>query len=224
MNNKILSAVLVVGIATTGFAGISAANEGLLGDNIEQRVDTLESKIQERVWGDGKRGFGKRKWLKNLTDAEKLALESMSDEEKQVFFEAKKAEKKAQKEVRKAVVDKLIAGESLSSSEEDIRLEALAKIEERSGKKSKPGADIIAKVLAGDELTADEQAELIQMQADRVEREAQRAIIEPIKEKQKAGEQLTEEEQSILDAAKAERKQKKRWGKKGNRGNKEAQR
>jgi hypothetical protein len=49
MNNKILSAVLVVGIATTGFAGISAANEGLLGDNIEQRVDTLESKIQERV-------------------------------------------------------------------------------------------------------------------------------------------------------------------------------
>jgi len=45
MNNKIVSVVLVVGIATTGFAGISAANEGVFGENVEQKIDAIESKF-----------------------------------------------------------------------------------------------------------------------------------------------------------------------------------
>jgi len=217
MNNKILSVVLVAGIATTGFAGISAANEGLLGDEIEQRVDTLEAKFQEKVWIDGKRGHGKRKGLKNLTDEEKLALESMTDEEKQAFFETKKAEKVAQKEAKKAVIDKLVAGETLSAEEEVLRQEIADKI--ASGEKSKPGADIIAKIVNGETLTADEQTQFAEMQAQKAERAAQRELLQPIFEKKKAGEELTADEQALLDEAKANRGDKKGKGRKGERGN-----
>lgn len=142
----------------------------------------------------------------------------MTDEEKKAFFEVKKAEMKAQKEAKKAVVDKLIAGESLTADEEALRLEALSKIEERSGKRSKPGADIIAKVLAGDELSADEQTQLAEMQARHAEKEAQRAILKPIRDKVDAGEELTEEEQTILDEAKQKRKERKKGGRDGRKG------
>ena len=214
MNNKILSVVLVVGIASTWFAGLSSANSGSnLGSsntNIEQGVDKKQYK-----WNH----YGKRKWLKNLTDEEKTALEVMSDDEKQAFFEAKKAEMKAAKEAKKAVVDKLVAGEALTASEEATRLEALAKIEERSAKRSKPWADIIAKILAGDELTAAEQEDFLEMREERAEKEARRAIIEPIMEKKKAGEELTADEQALLDEYKSERKGKRGHGK-GQRGEK----
>lgn len=132
MNNKILSVVLVVGIAATGFAGISAADEGLFGEEMEKRIDALEDRFEARFDFDGEKRsqFGKRKGLKHLTDEEKTALESMTDEEKQAFFEGKKAEKKAEKEARKAVVDKLVAGESLTSAEETLRLEMLEKVSE----------------------------------------------------------------------------------------------
>lgn len=49
MNNKIVSVVLVAGIATTGFAGISAANEGKMGKNIENKVDFAESSLKEKL-------------------------------------------------------------------------------------------------------------------------------------------------------------------------------
>lgn len=52
MNNKLLTVVLVAGIATTGFAGISAANEGLLGENIENKVDSIESSFEKRFDGE----------------------------------------------------------------------------------------------------------------------------------------------------------------------------
>ena len=45
----------------------------------------------------------------------------MSDSEKQAFFEAKKTEMKAQKEASKAVIVKLINGESLTAAEETTR-------------------------------------------------------------------------------------------------------
>jgi len=202
MNNKILSLILVVGIASTWFAGISAANSGLLWEDIEQRVDAMESKL--------KSGKG----MKHLTDDEKASLESMTDDEKTVFFTAKKEEKKAEKQAWKAVVDKLINGETLTADEEAIRLEILAKIEERSGKHSKSGAEIIAKILAWDELTSDEEIELAQMQEKQAKREAQRAIIEPIKAKLQAGETLSDEEQVTLYEMKKSRGDKKGHGKK----------
>ncbi len=78
MNNKILSVILVAGIATTGFAGISAANTGdtLREGNSQIREliqkeksgetltaeeqATLETAKQNRSEG-GHKGFGKRK-------------------------------------------------------------------------------------------------------------------------------------------------------------------
>jgi len=210
MNNKILSVILVAGIATTGFAGISSANTGTTLSDVTEKI---ESGVESLTHSGEK--FGKRKGLKNLTDDERLALESMSNEQKQAFFAEKKAEMTAQKEAGKAVVDKLINGESLTADEEATRLELLAKIEERSGSHSKPGAEVIAKVLAGDELTDEDQATLAEMQEKRAEREAQKAILEPIKAKLEAGETLTSEEQAVLDEMKANKSERK--GQRGNR-------
>jgi len=126
----------------------------------------------------------------------------MSDEEKKEFFEAKKAEMIAEKETAKAVIDKLINGESLSAAEEAIRGELLMKIEDDESPR-RDGGDLIAKILAGDALTADEEAQLAEMQAKHAERDAQKALLEPIKAKLKAGEELTEEEQATLDEIKS---------------------
>lgn len=210
MNNKILTVVLITGITATGFAGISAANEGVFGEDIEQRVDALEEKLD--FDGEKKSKFGKRKGLKNLTEEEKLALESMSDDEKKAFFDAKKEEMKANKEAKKAIIDALIAGESLTADQEAQRLEMLSEMEERivDAKELKPGAEIIMKVLAGDELTDDELSELSSMQEKQAEREAKREILAPIKEKLQAGEDLTDEEQAIWDEHKQQRWEKRK--------------
>jgi len=220
MNNKILTVVLVAGIATTWFAGISAANSGSLSfwnkaeirELLEKAESWVELTTDEQATLDAAKAMKAEKWAKhggkrkggwNLTDEEKTALEAMSDEEKQEFFEAKKAEMKADKEAAKAVIDKLVAGESLTAAEEATRLEMLAKIEENTGKHSKQWSEIIAKILAGDELSADEQTQLETMQAKHAEREAQKAIMQPIRDKVDAGEELTDEEQATLDEAKA---------------------
>jgi hypothetical protein len=54
--------------------------------------------------------------MNNLTDEEKISLETMSDEDKKEFFEAKKTEQqaakveqKAQRDSREAVIDSLLA-------------------------------------------------------------------------------------------------------------------
>jgi len=130
----------------------------------------------------------------------------MSDDEKKAFFTAKKEEMKAEKEAKKVIIDKLVAGESLTAAEESTRLEMIAMMEEKSTSgKMKAGSAVVAKILAGDELTAEEQSEYAEMQAKHTEREAQKAILEPIKEKMKAGEALTDAEQATLNEAKASR-------------------
>lgn len=221
MNNKILSVVLVAGIASTGFAGISAANSGALdfGDKTEIRELFLKAKSGETLTADeqstldtakenrGEKGAkhgGKRKGGGNLTDEEKTSLESMTDDEKQAFFDAKKETMNAEKEASRAVVAKLINGESLTADEEVTRLGVLAKLESRSweGKEIREWSELIIKVLAGDELTADDEAALAEKQEKHAEREASRAIIEPIKAKLDAGEELSDEEQTVLDEMK----------------------
>ena len=107
----------------------------------------------------------------------------MTDEEKQAFFDTKKAERQAQMEAGKAVINKLIAGESLTADEEALRLEMLAKIEE--GKHQRNNADIIAKVLAGDALTQAEETELVEMQEKHAERQAEKAKIEAMSEQER---------------------------------------
>ena len=55
------------------------------------------------------------------------------------------------------------------------------------------------------------------MQTKHAEREAQKAIMEPIKAKLDAGETLSDEEQSVLDEMKANKPEGKGKGKKGGR-------
>lgn len=210
INNKVLTFVLLVGIASTGFAGISAANSG---QTLSENKTGMQQWVK-KMFADGKH-FGKRKGFWNLTEEEKTALQAMSDEEKKAFFEEKKAEMKAQKEAKKAVIDKLITGESLTASEEALRGEMLIKIEEGSHKRD--NADIIAKVLAGDALTDAEQIELVEMQEKHAEREAKREEIKAIRDKIDAGEELTDDEQALLDEAKAYKSEWKKRGK-GHRG------
>lgn len=219
INNKVLTFVLLLGIASTGFAWISAANSG---QTLSEKSNWMQQWVQKIFHGG--ENFGKRKGFGNLSEEEKTALEAMSDEEKKAFFEAKKAQMIAQKEAGKAVIDKLLAGESLTAAEEAIRGEMLMKIEEDDTPR-RDGGDIIAKLLAGDALTDEEQTQLAEMQAKHAEREAQRAILEPIKEKLKVGEELTDEEQTILDEAKANKPEGKmggKWKGKGHRGGERA--
>lgn len=232
MNNKILSVVLVAGIAATGFAGISSASEtGLFKGNSEIREikEKLESGLEitqaeQALLDEAKqtkklKHGGKRKGGGKLSDEEKAELETMSDEEKKAFFEAKKADMNAQKQAKRDMMAALIAGDTLSADQETIRAELLTKLETRvsEGKETREETAVIIKILAGDALAADEQIILDEMQAQKAEREAQKAILEPIKAKLDAGEELTADEQALLDAAKAERKENGK-GKKGSKG------
>lgn len=70
----------------------------------------------------------------NLTDEEKTALESMSDDEKKQFFETKMQEAKAEKEVKEAVIDALLEGKTLTSEQEVLRAQI---IQERADMKAK---------------------------------------------------------------------------------------
>jgi hypothetical protein len=167
-------------------------------------LDAAKEKIDEMKGKKGFDGFGKRKGFNHLTDEEITAVASMSDDEKKAFFDAKKIKMKAEMEAHKAVIDKLILGETLTADEEAIRLEILTHFEDENNYHSmrRDGGDIIAKLVAGDELTQEDQTELADMQAKHVEREAVRALVEPIIEKVKAGEALTDEEKAILEANK----------------------
>jgi histidinol phosphatase-like PHP family hydrolase len=62
--------------------------------------------------------------MSHLSDEEKTALEAMSDEEKQAFLAEKKEERKAQKEVKQAIITKVLAGIEISSDEK-ATLEAM---------------------------------------------------------------------------------------------------
>lgn len=240
MNNKILSVVLVAGIATTGFAWLSSANEtwtGVINGNseIQEIKEKLESGLALTVWEQstldeakanrwekGSHKGGKRKGGGKLSDEEQALLENMSDEEKQAFFIAKKEEMNAQKEAKADVVTALIAGETLTAEQELIRTEILAQREAATaeGKEVKPGKEVILKLLSGETLTDEDQASLDEMKAKSEEREAQKAILEPIKAKLDAGEELSDEEQAVLDDHKATKSEGKQGGRKGNKMNK----
>lgn len=249
MNNKVLSVVLVAGIAATGFAGVSSANLSGSGFTVDAeikelimkarsgedlsvqeqaKIDELKAQFSERK-SDGKRGYkghGKRSGFKMLTDEEKAELESMSDEERQAFFEAKKEEMKAKKQAAKTLIDTLIAGGALTSEQETLRAEMLEKIAEHGGKRD--NAPVIEKLLKGEQLTDEDRAVIEEMQARKAEREAERAKVEAMTDEEKEvyfaekkaerqakkeevkaliekvrnGEELTDEQQELVDNAK----------------------
>lgn len=200
MNNKILSVVLVLGIASTWFTAISSANSGkILIQNSELRellkksrsgeelsteeyevLKALRGKIQE--WWLNKwvtrwfQGYGKRAGYIELTAEEEQMLEGMNHKEIRDFFKQKRIEKQVRKDENKEVIDKLIIGQSLTSREESIRLEMLANFE--SEKNTHPmrrdNGDIIGKLLAWDELIDEDIAILEKMKQKREMRKEMR--------------------------------------------------
>ncbi len=124
-----------------------------------------------RWWEMGWKWF---KWL-DLTDAEKTALATMTDTEKQTFFETKMAEQKSKMTAHENVIDKVLAWSTLTSEEETIKQEI---IKERADRKSKMAEmeskmseikPILEKKKAWTTLTSDEQTKLDAFEAQRPE-------------------------------------------------------
>lgn len=221
MNNKILSWVLVLGIAATWFASLSSASETnwtwtwirmfnnlpIKNNNLseEQKTQLEEAKVimekkknwetltpeeqtkldwlkwsfwNFRWWFKDK----EEKWFRpdwrnwfmfdNLSDEEKTSLETMTDQEKKDFFDAKRDEKMQEIQARENVIDKLLAWEILTSDEEELRTiiiqeraERKAKMEERKAQMDEIKT-ILKKKKSWETLTADEQAKLDTVKKD----------------------------------------------------------
>jgi hypothetical protein len=138
MNNKILSVVLLVWIATTGFAWLSSASHN--------KSSGHKSEMREVI--------------------KKHRSSDMSREEKQARMQEKRLEMQARRAEHRAVVEKLLAWESLSASEEATRLEMLAKMQDDILPRRYHG-DIIEKILAWDELSEEELSEVEAMKDKR---------------------------------------------------------
>lgn len=101
--------------------------------------------------------------MTELTEAEKISLESMTNAEKQAFFEKKRTEMEAKRDAREAVIDKLLAGATLTSDEEALKKEIIKERAEMKAKRTEMEANrkkveaVIAKQKAGTTLTAEEQ-------------------------------------------------------------------
>ncbi len=107
--------------------------------------------------------------MSQLTDAEKTALETMTNTEKQAFFEKKRTEMEAKRDAHEAVVDKLLAGTTLTADEEKIRQEIIAHRTEMKAKRAEMEANrtkiqaILEKKKSGATLTTEEQSLLDSM-------------------------------------------------------------
>ena len=196
MNNKLLTGVLIVGIASTGFAALWNAD-----DSGENQI-RWNSEIREL--------FQKAKSGEALTLTEQATVDQAKAEK-----QAKKAEKQANREARNGLITALVNGETLTAEQTELRGEILEKMENKDGerKSKREGKDIIAKLLQGTQLTDEESVKFAEMQAKKLERQTAKEAIAPIMQKKKSGEELTEAEQAQLDEFKANHKGKK--GKKG---------
>lgn len=131
---------------------------------------TLENVRKNFKWSKFQNRFNKfKKIWNNLTDEEKTALKSMSDEQKKEFFTKKREEKKLEKETHRKVIDKLLAWETLTTEEENLRAEIIRKRAERQKNREEMRAKreqvkiILDKKKAGETLTDEEQATLNEM-------------------------------------------------------------
>lgn len=168
MNKNIIISSIVASALVAWMVWFSvSADEWYLGKDIQKKWENLEDRFDFDEDHDFKKG---RKWfMKGLTTEEKTSLKSMSDEEKKLFFETKKAERKAEKEAKKIerqahdnVIDKLLAWETLTSTEETLRSEIIEKRAERKAKKEameqkkEEFKTIIEKKKAWEDLTEEE--------------------------------------------------------------------
>lgn len=104
--------------------------------------------------------------MDDLTDAEKTALESMSEDEKHTFFETKRAQMEAKMEAREAVIDKKLNDEPLTDAEKTILAEIKTQRAEMKAKRAEHKAafeaikPVLEKKKAGETLTSEEASQL----------------------------------------------------------------
>lgn len=143
--NKIIAGAIATSILVTGLWVASA-------DFSEMKNNSKHNRIE-------------------LTQDQKTEIENMSQDEKKVFFQTKKTEIQADREAKENVIDKLLAGETLTSVEENLRQEIIEQRAERKLKMEARKADreemksIIEKKKNGEELTEDEEAKLEEMKS-----------------------------------------------------------
>jgi len=158
MNKNIL---IPVAVATLGFTGVSA----FAATTSTTTTTPQQSQVYAKGTGHSMKGAGfGGKMHTNLTEAEQTALESMTTEQKQAFFEKKRTEIESQMTARETVIDKLLAGQPLTAEEEALRKTIIS---ERAAHKTEMATrkaemeqikTIREKQAAGTTLTASEQA------------------------------------------------------------------
>ena len=198
LKNKIILAICVVSMTTTGFTGIAIANTPRIFERNSELKEIIKKSyywkdlsVEEQIvlekfmesgffekWVHKNTlwwyyGYKKRIWLEQFTKDDILFLESMTDEERKNFFDAKKSETQERKNSRKIVIEKILRWEKLTASEEFIRLEMLAKMQNDVLPRRNHG-DIIEKLLAWDELSTQELAEIKTMKEKKMLRSQKR--------------------------------------------------
>ncbi len=155
---------ILITSAVAGTIGLLAAVSAFAATGTSPTMST--SNVVNKVarafgWEHGMRGgMGP---MSQMTDAEKTAFEAMSDADKKTYMEKKHTDMEAKRDAREAVIDKLLAGSTLTSDEETIRKEIIAdraahKVEKAQMKaKMEQMKAIFDKKKAGTALTADEQ-------------------------------------------------------------------
>lgn len=106
-------------------------------------------------------------WFIDLTSDEKTKLETMTNEEKKVFFENKKLENEKKMESRELVIDKLLNGTTLTSEEELIKQEIITQRNEMKTKKVEMDEmrKLMEKVKNWETLTTEEQTKINDFQS-----------------------------------------------------------
>mgnify|MGYP002350949313 CR=1 FL=1 len=154
-----------------------------LTDEEQTKVDNFKANMPER-WEWRWHGWERWHWwpwmwgewfwweMNKLTDEEKTALESMTDEEKKAFFEEKRTEAETKRESRENVIDKLLAWETLTTDEETVRQEIITERAERKVKQEEMNEmrTLMEKVKNWETLTDEEQTKVDNFKANMPER------------------------------------------------------
>lgn len=164
MKHKKILAGLLVSCVTITWISYSFADDTNTGSAASVK------EFAKNIWGKMfKNHFEKRwgewRWME-LTDAEKTALESMTQEDKQAFFEAKRSEQEAKREEREVIIDTLLSGGTLTSNQEIVRAEIIkeralqkADMEERKIQ-METIKTLLEKKKSGETLTSEEETTL----------------------------------------------------------------
>lgn len=138
ITNKVLAGIIATSVLAT-WLGVASAD----------------------FWGNS--FFGKAPRVE-LSDEQKELLQDMTQEERQEYFQEQREERQEAREARETVIDKLLAGQTLTDAEEEIRQEIIehraemkAQIQEREEKMEAVKA-VLEKKRNGEEITDEEQA------------------------------------------------------------------